>query len=152
MVQIFLARARKVTLSSFVNVACVVLVLIAPVWAASRKDKPAVPAPPDLLMEGNRKLIFEQAFSSQREVRGKPGFWTKLVDIVAGEPEYREMMRPYGVAVDSHGRVIITDPGAKGIHVFDFAQHKYKFIQRAEKDKDPMVAPQCVAVDTQDNI
>ena len=152
MVQIFLARAIKGSPRSLVQVVCLIILLIAPVWAASKKDKPAVPAPPELLMEGNRKLSFEQAFSSQREVRGKPGFWTKLVDIVVGEPEYREMMRPYGVAVDSHGRIIITDPGAKGIHVFDFGQHKYKFIQRAEKDKDPMVAPQCIAVDAQDNI
>jgi DNA-binding beta-propeller fold protein YncE len=152
MVQVFLARALKGSPRSLVQVVCLIILLITPVWAASKKDKSTVPAPPELLMEGNRKLTFEQAFSSQREVRGKPGFWTKLVDIVAGEPEYREMMRPYGVAVDSHGRVIITDPGAKGIHVFDFGQHKYKFIQRAEKDKDPMVAPQCVAVDAQDNI
>lgn len=152
MVQVLLARALKASLLRLVHVACVVLLLIPPVWAASKKEKFSQPLPPELLMEGNRKLAFEQAFSSEREVRGKPGFWSRVVDIVAGEPAYRGLIRPYGIAIDSHGRIIITDPGAKGVHVFDFDQHKYKFIQRAEKDQDPMVAPQCVAVDAQDNI
>ena len=133
-------------------IASLVLLLLVPALAAKKGGPPMVPAPPDLLMEGGRKLSFERAFSSEKEVRGKPGFWTKLVNFVAGEPEYHEMIRPYSIAVDSHGRAIITDPGAKGVHIFDFEQHKYKFIQRAEKDKDPMLAPQCVAVDAQDNI
>ena len=74
-----------------------------------------------------------------------------MLNVVAGEPEYREMIRPYSIAVDSHGRAIITDPGAKGVHIFDLEQHKYKFIQRADKEHDPMLSPQCVAVDDQDN-
>src|SRR5208337_748259 len=89
--------------------------------------------------------------ASQREVH-KPGFWGKLWDVVAGEPDYHEMIRPYSIAVDSRGRAIVTDPGAAGVHIFDFAQNKYKFIERKDKAKDPMPMPQCVAVDAQDNI
>jgi len=117
-----------------------------------RSDKPAsVPAPPDLLLEGNRKLAFVRSFSSERETKGKPGFWGKMLDVVAGQPIYRRMVRPYSVAVDSRGRMIVTDPGAEGIHIFDFAQQKYKFLERRDK-KNPMRAPLCVAVDAQDNI
>ncbi|MFZ3211154.1 MAG: 6-bladed beta-propeller [Terriglobales bacterium] len=152
MVQGFLARTPQGRLRTFASAVLALLLLMSPVWAASKKDTPTYPAPPDLLLEGNRKLVFERAFSSEKEVRGKPGFWTRLVDVVAGAPDYRGMIRPYGIAIDSHGRAIITDPGAKGVHIFDFVQHKYKFIQRAEKDKDPMIAPQCVAVDARDNI
>ncbi len=128
------------------------LIAFAAASAGKKNDKPLVPLPPDLLLEGNRKLVFENSFSSEKEVHGKPGFWTKFVDIVAGEPAYRELIRPYAVVVDSRGRVIISDPGANGIHIFDFAQHKYKFLERREKEKDPMLAPQCVAVDAADNI
>ncbi|MDR3762539.1 MAG: 6-bladed beta-propeller [Acidobacteriota bacterium] len=123
-----------------------------PVAAAKRHEPPAVPMPPDLLLEGNRKLSFEREFSSEKDTRGKPGFWTKVVDVIAGEPTYREMMRPYSVAVDSHGRVIVSDPGAQGVHIFDFAQHKYKFLERWNKDTNAMRSPQCVAVDASDNI
>lgn len=133
--------------------ACTLLILmLAPIWsAAAKKETPKIPLPPDLLLQDGRKLTYERAFRTEKEVRGKPGFWTKVLDVVAGEPDYKELIRPYDIAVDSHGRAIITDPGARGVHIFDFEQHKYKFVERAEKDRDPMVSPQCVAVDAEDN-
>ena len=130
-----------------------VLWLLLPAWASKvPRETPGDPPPPDLLLEGGRKLSFERSFSSEQDVRGKPGFWTKLLDAVVGEPEHPYLVRPYSIAVDSRGRVIVTDPGAKGVHIFDFDRHKYRFVERAESYQDPMVAPQCVAVDAQDNI
>ena len=120
--------------------------------SAAKKTQTAVPGPPDLLLEGGRKLTFDRALTSERDIRGKRGFWKRLVDIVAGEAEYKAMVRPYGVAVDSHGRVIVTDPGIGGIHIFDLEQHKYKLVERKEKSQDPMLQPQCVAIDANDNI
>jgi len=149
MVQLLLALcSRRATALA----ACLIL-MAGTVEALGKKDKSAlVPAPPDLLLEGNRKLSFVQSFSSERESRGKPGFFGKLLEIAAGEPTYHRMVRPYGVAVDSRGRIIVTDPGAEGIHIFDFGEHKYKFIERRDKGKNPMRQPQCVAVDANDNI
>ena len=152
MVQVLLVRAKTSALCNVCILLGMVALLLTPAWAAKKDAKSRVPLPPDLLLEGNRKLTFENSFSSEKEVRGKPGFWTKLVDIMAGEPEYHEIIRPYSVVVDSRGRVIVSDPGAIGIHIFDFPQHKYKFIERREKETDPMLAPQCVAVDAADNI
>ena len=103
-------------------------------------------------LDGGRRLTFQQSFSSEAEVRTSHGFWSKLVDVIAGEPEMHRLIRPYGVVGDSSGRIIVTDPGAAGVHVFDFAQHKYKFIERWDKSKNAMKAPQCVTVDAQDNI
>lgn len=141
-------RASRAGVISFL----ILFLLTAPLWAGPKDEPARVPAPPDLLLEGGRKLSFESAFSSEREVLGKPGFWTRVLNVVAGGPEYRMMLRPYSIAVDSHGRAIVTDPGAAGVHIFDFEHHKYKFIQRWEKGKDAMLAPQCVALDAQDNI
>jgi DNA-binding beta-propeller fold protein YncE len=133
-------------------IAGAMLFLVAmPLLAAHGKNKAEVPAPPDLLLEGGRKLSFERSFSDEREIR-KPGFWGKVLDVVAGEPEMHWMVRPYSIVVDSRGRAIVSDPGATGVHIFDFEHHKYKFIERMEKEKDPMLEPQCVAVDSQDNI
>ena len=131
---------------------CFALLLLTPAWAAKKTDPSAIPAPPDLLLEGGRKLTFERVFSSEREVLGKPKFWTKVLNVVAGEPEYKMVVRPYSIAVDSQGRAIVTDPGAAGVHIFDFEHHKYKFIERKEKGKDAMLAPQCVALDAQGDI
>jgi DNA-binding beta-propeller fold protein YncE len=118
----------------------------------ARTKTAVAPAPePTLEMDGGRRLSFERNFNSARQVIVKRGFWTKVVDIVAGEPAFRAMVRPYSVAVDSHGRVIVTDPGSFGVHVFDFDGRKYKFLSHPE-GKDPLKSPQCVAVDKQDNI
>lgn len=105
-----------------------------------------------LSLDGGRSLTWQNSFSSEHEVKPNRGFWNKLVDVVAGAPDYKFLVRPYSIISDSKGRIIVTDPGASGVHVFDFAQKKYKFIERREKARDPMMTPQCVAVDGQDNI
>ena len=152
MVQGILIGVLKVNLGRLGVTGCaLVLVLLTPSWAAKKEKHPDIAGPPALLLQGGRKLEFELAFSSEREVL-KPGFWTKVLNAVAGEPQYRMMVRPYDIAVDSHGRAVVTDPGAAGVHIFDYEHHKYKFIERKDKDKDAMVAPQCVALDAQDNI
>jgi DNA-binding beta-propeller fold protein YncE len=127
--------------------------LALPAWGSkSEKEKPAEPAPPDLLLAGGRKLQYERSFSSEKEVEGKRGFFTKLVDVVIGEPDHPQLLRPYSIAVDSRGRAVVTDPGANGIHIFDFENHKYKFIEHRDKGRESMRSPQCVAVDARDNI
>jgi len=108
-----------------------IALLVAPVWATRKsKDRPATPAPPDILLAGGRKLVWERSFDSETDIRQKRGFWNKLVDVIAGEPEFRTLVRPYSVAVDSRGRVIVTDPGVSGVHIFDLTEQKYKFIER----------------------
>jgi len=131
-----------------------VLVLAVLPASASKKNKQALaaPAPPDLLMDGGRKLSWERSFSLEREVKPKRSFWTKLVDVIAGEPDFHYLVSPYSVVTDSRGRIIVSDPAAVGVHIFDFPAQKYKFLSRRDTWKDPMLNPQCVAVDAQDNI
>lgn len=130
------------------------LLLALPALASSKNSRPvepkAVEVPPLPLADG-RRLLYERSFSSEREVKLKRGFWNRVLDIVAGAPEYHEMVRPYSVVTDSRGRIIVTDPGLVGIHVFDFEKQKYKFLSR-EEGKDELRSPQCVAIDAQDNI
>ena len=152
MVQLLLSGKRRQYLGAAFIVAGVAL-LLPPIWA-SHESRPPAAAPElwEMSLDGGRKLSWEHSFNSESEVKPNRGFWNKLVDIVAGEPAYRYLVRPYSVAADSHGRIIVTDPGAQGVHVFDFTQHKYKFIEHRGRDKDGMLTPQCVAVDAQDNI
>ena len=134
------------------RIVCAILVLSAVAAAGTgKKPVPASNVPPDLPLEGGRRLTYERSFSSETEVRKKPGFFAKLVNVLIGAPDTHVLVRPYSIAVDSHGRAIITDPGAGGIHIFDFAQNKYKFIER-QNARDPMQTPQCVAIDADDKI
>ncbi len=134
--------------------AILLTLLLSPGALASKRSKEelAPPRPPDLLMDGGRKLSFERSFSLEREVKPKRSFWTRVVDVIAGQPDFHYLVSPYSVVTDSHGRILVTDQGAAGVHIFDFAQQKYKFISRRDAGKDPMLSPQCVAVDAQDNI
>ena len=131
----------------------VVLLCAMSEWTAgASKQKTREITVPEYQLEGGRKLTYESSIRSDRDVRPKPGFFTKVLDLVIGGPDLHFLVRPYSVVTDSRGRIIVTDPGAAGVHVFDFSQHKYKFIERREKEKDFMRAPQCVAVDEKDNI
>jgi DNA-binding beta-propeller fold protein YncE len=118
--------------------------------ATEGNDQPAPSARP--AVDGGGKLSFERSFSLEREVKPKRSFLTRMVDVIAGEPDFHYMVSPYSVATDSHGRILVTDTGAAGVHIFDFYQQKYKFISRRDTGKDPMLNPQCIAVDAQDNI
>ena len=152
MVQFLLGSSRRNRLGAALAVVCLALLLV-PVWASRKsKEQLAEPGPPDLLLEGGRKLVWERSFDSEYEVKPKRNFWNKLVDAVAGQPQFHTLVRPYSIVADSHGRIVVTDPGAAGVHIFDFAQQKYKFIERKSKNTDPMISPQCVALDAQDNI
>ena len=128
------------------------LLTIIPAFPANDKKTVETVQVPDLLMDGGRKLSFERSFSDEHEVKPKRGFFTRVVDVMIGSPDYKNMVRPYSVATDSKGRVIVTDPGARGVHIFDFGRQKYKFLSRRDKEKNPLLMPQCVAVDAQDNI
>ena len=152
MVQYFLIRIRAKELSFLLLLTGVLLLFALPAFAVKPSNTPAEKPWPELLLGAGRKLTYQQSIISERDVANKQGFWSKLAGIVAGAPEVREMVRPYGIAVDSHGRVIVTDPAISAVHIFDVAQRKYKLINRWEKNKDPMIAPQCVAVDEKDNI
>lgn len=128
------------------------LFLCPAIGAKDKKKEPATVQVPDLLMDGGRKLIFERSFSNEHEVKPNRGFFNKVVDVVVGAPDYKSMVRPYSITTDSKGRIIISDPGAHGVHIFDFEKQKYKFLSRRDTDKDPLVSPQCVTVDAQDKI
>lgn len=135
------------------GVATMILVLAASLNATHKAKTPKTTEidVPALELSGGRSLVFERSFSSEREVKLKRSFWTRVIDIVAGAPDFHFLVRPYSVVTDSHGRIIVSDPDAQGVHIFDFAKQKYKFISRYD-GKDAFMAPQCVTVDAEDNI
>jgi DNA-binding beta-propeller fold protein YncE len=77
---------------------------------------------------------------------------SQLTDVVTGILPGRElrMALPYRMAIDSKQRVIITDPPAHAIHIFDFRKRKYFRIQGGDGKR--LQRPHAVAVDAADNI
>jgi len=153
MVQSLLARVRHKRKTTGPGL---LLVLLLPLYLSAAplptNSKASTVTVPVLLLDGGRKLVFEGTFSTERDVERKPGFWKKVLNVMVGEPESHALIRPFSVVTDSRGRIIVTDPGAGGVHIFDLKEQKYKFITRKDKTKEAMTTPQCVAVDAQDNI
>jgi len=154
MVQSFLAIMQRS--QKKVGKGLVLMVILLPLlcWAepASNKAKDRTVTVPVLLLDGGRKLVFEGSFSSERDIQPKRGFFKKVLEVVVGAPDGHRMVRPFAVVSDSRGRIIVTDPGASGVHIFDIKEQKYKFISRRDKTKEAMSTPQCVAVDAEDKI
>jgi sugar lactone lactonase YvrE len=101
------------------------------------------------------RLQFLRAFSLGGDVKAGPSTSDRIFDLLAGtapkgEPESKGMMRPHRVTTDSRQRVIVTDPGAHAVHVFDFENRKYSRIEGGPRGR--LQSPAGVAVDAEDNI
>ena len=68
----------------------------------------------EMSLDGGRKLSWEHSFNSESEVKPNRGFWNKLVDVIAGAPDYRFLVRPYSIATDSRGRIHCHRSGRAG--------------------------------------
>jgi DNA-binding beta-propeller fold protein YncE len=151
-VQVFLTKLHRPRILALLIPALFVGVLLPLSAAPKSRSKSAQREAWELSLEGGRKLTWERSFSSESEVKPDRGFWNKVVDVIAGSPDFRPLIQPYSIVTDSRGRIIISDPAISGIHIFDFRQRKYRLIQRLDKGRDTMLRPQCVAVDARDNI
>src|ERR1700692_3751067 len=80
---------RKASFCAGLTAVGLAVVLAVPALASKRpKGTIALPSPPELLLDGGRKLSFERSFSLEREVKPKRSFWTRVVDVIAGEPDF----------------------------------------------------------------
>ncbi len=88
---------------------------------------------------------------SVQEFTKSRGFFTKLIDFVAGRAEDKpELLRPYATTHDSQGRLLVADAGMRGVHIYDFEKHKYQFLKGAKGNA--FESPIDVACDAADNI
>ena len=129
---------------------CALVVCASRLGSGTRQQKNPALVVPVITMDGGRRLEFVRAFSSEKELNPNPSFWKRAVDLVAGPPDYRQLIRPYGIATDSRGRIIVADPGAPAVHIFDFDKKKYHCL-KGGKGED-LQSPISVAVDAKDNI
>jgi DNA-binding beta-propeller fold protein YncE len=94
---------------------------------------------------------YVRTIPSVREFTKPRSFFSKLVQIVAGAPDDKpEILRPYATTHDSLGRLIIADPGMRGVHIYDFEKHKYQFLKGPHGSA--LGSPIDVACDSADSI
>jgi 6-bladed beta-propeller/NHL repeat len=116
-----------------------------------RHVDPAAASHEVVALDGGRRMDFLRAFSSESDLAPHRSFWKRALDVIVGPPEYHRLVRPYGITTDSHGRILITDPGDLAVHVFDFEKKKYLRLEGG-KHEERFRSPIGVAVDGHDNI
>lgn len=83
------------------------------------------------------------------DVGARDGFFAKLADILLGS-KVEAIVKPYGIAVDGKGRLIVADTGLKRLHIFDIKGKDYDFIEEAGETH--LESPIAVAIDANDTI
>ncbi len=58
-----------------------------------------------------------------------------------------KLIRPHGLASDAEGRLWVTDPGARRVHVFDIEKGRYRALPK--RGDDALDSPIAVAIDPQ---
>lgn len=130
----------------------VLAVLVCPCLGRSHEHKDASDTRREVVaLDGGRRVDFLRAFSSESDLTNRRSFWNRVIDVVAGPPEFHRLVRPYGIAADSRGRVLITDPGDLSVQIFDFDKKKYTRIDAGEHGEH-FQSPIGIAVDQADNI
>jgi DNA-binding beta-propeller fold protein YncE len=69
---------------------------------------------------------------------------------VAGPAPVPQFLRPYAIAEDGRGRLIITDPGLHAVHIIDMEAQRHQLLRGVRRE--PFLSPMGVAVDADDKI
>jgi sugar lactone lactonase YvrE len=110
----------------------------------------ANPAPRETTLSQPR-VEYLRTVPSVREFTKPRGLFAKMVTLIAGPDEEKpELLRPYATAQDSIGRLLVTDPGAHGVHIYDFEKRKYQFV-KGPRGK-ALESPIDIACDSNDDI
>ncbi len=135
---------------------CLILVLAPSAWASKKKvatkidtSKLVWPPPPD-----QPRIVYLNQYAGELELIGKKQVKGGMLERLAGvniAPEERpKMVKPYGVAVDSKGRVYVADSAQNEVFIFDLESKKLEF--RGDKAPANLQIPIGVAVDEQDRL
>ena len=70
-----------------------------------------------------------QTVSSLQNLEGKKSFFSRVLNFFTGSEKAPPwLVQPVGIAVAPDGRMYVTDPGAKGVHVVDLKAQQYEFM------------------------
>jgi DNA-binding beta-propeller fold protein YncE len=136
-------------------IASLILGLVPSAWAGKKKtpqfDTSTLvwPSPPD-----QPRIRYLNQYFGELDLLGKKQAKGGILERIAGvniTPEERpRLSKPYGVAVDSKGRVYVTDTGKSLVFVFDLENKKLEF--RGDKAPANIMMPIGVAVDDADRL
>jgi len=121
------------------------------IWSLLLAAAPSAQIPARAVTPAHATVQYLRTIPSVKEFTKPRSIFTKVLNWVAGPPDDQpEIMRPYSTTHDSLGRLLVADPGQKGVHIYDFEKRKYQFLKgpRGRTFESPID----VACDTNDDI
>ncbi len=98
----------------------------------------------------NPRIIHVGEIRSNEDIVETRGFLGSLADTLLGSEMKVQLDRPFDIAVDSQGRLLVADPGLRALVIFDTVSGKTHIVRKI--DKGHLASPVGVAVDSEDNI
>lgn len=87
------------------------------------------PDPPDA-----PRIAFVQSFTEPADLGIRPGFWGRMVSVVAGARN-EAMVRPMDVVATTGGRTIyVADPDARCVHRFEIERSRYDCLRLSRNE------------------
>lgn len=102
------------------------------------------PSPPE-----PAKISYLSAITKPEDIGANKGFFKRITELVLGATN-DNIIKPYGVAVDSLGRLIVADTAFQRVHVYDIKKKNYFFIDNPGKDE--FSTPIAAATDSENRI
>lgn len=85
------------------------------------------PAPPE-----RARIKYLASIATPSDIGARPSLLRRVIDAFTGAVPPR-IQQPYGIAVDSLGRIFVADVAARGVHRFHPEQGQYAFITTSER-------------------
>ena len=86
------------------------------------------PDPPD-----TARIRYETSIYNSADIGVTRSIFSKIIDFVTSrDVQDGILLRPQGMFVDEHGKIYVTDQGAKCLHIFDPGLQKYVRIDHAQ--------------------
>ena len=97
------------------------------------------------------KIEFLRTIASDRDVR--EGSESRVLEAILGIEEPRGIFgSPYDVAVDSRGRVFVSDLAKRDVLILDLPNHQVRYFERPKHDELYFESPMALAVGREDAI
>jgi len=92
------------------------------------EDKQTIrwPLPPS-----KTRFVYVKSIYGEPESKNE-GFFSSLASFLFGDEAPNYFTRPHDIAVSSTGLMVVTDPGAGGIHIINSNNDDYQFIQQLD--------------------
>ncbi len=98
---------------------------------ANATDLPAWPPPPE-----KPSVVYVRSISKPQDIGAKPPALTRFANLLTGAKQDSDyLVRPFGLALDDSGNLLVTDTAASAVYCLEFASKKWLHWQQAGKTR-----------------